>query len=69
MIHNNLVRLKDSVEMVPDMSYVGLATLDYVLSKNTNFKSGGCTVLKNTSRIDYPLNVMDHRALYCVLTT
>jgi hypothetical protein len=54
-------------EANPTPTWVGLATLDYVV---TDFAQGGCTVLgetPGTERLDAPVDRMDHRALTCDL--
>jgi hypothetical protein len=51
----------------PVPTFLGVATLDYVLS---DFAEGECVVLgatPGTERIDEPLNTMDHRAVVCTL--
>ena len=51
----------------PVPTFLGVATLDYVLS---DFAEGECQVLgesEGTQRIDSPLNTMDHRAVVCSL--
>ncbi len=51
----------------PLTTWLELLTLDYVLS---NFLMGSCEVLgvsEGTTRIDAPIEQMDHRALLCQL--
>jgi hypothetical protein len=52
----------------PTPTFLGAATLDYVLS---DFAAGDCVVLgesRGTERIDGELETMDHRAVVCDLT-
>lgn len=51
----------------PTPTFLGVATIDYVLS---DFAVGGCQVLgesADTTRIDAPADTMDHRAVVCDL--